>query len=67
MQAINPVAPRTPTLNLIGAGRVGQTLARLWQLQGSFAVQDVLTTSLPSAQSAVDCIGAGRAVEQLHA
>lgn len=64
---MNPVAPHTPTLNLIGAGRVGQTLARLWQQHGSFAVQDVLTTALSSAQAAVDCIGTGRAVEQLHA
>jgi predicted short-subunit dehydrogenase-like oxidoreductase (DUF2520 family) len=58
---------RSPTLNLIGSGRVGQTLARLWNQQNAFAVQDVLTRSLPSAQSAVDFIGAGRAVDQLHA
>ena len=55
------------TLNLIGGGRVGQTLARLWNLQTTFAVQDVLTTSLPSAQTAIGFIGAGRAVDHLHA
>ncbi|MFM6993295.1 MAG: Rossmann-like and DUF2520 domain-containing protein [Rhodoferax sp.] len=50
-----------PTLNLIGAGRVGQTLARLWTQTGVFAVQDVLTTSLASAQAACAFIGAGTA------
>ena len=56
-----------PTLNLIGGGRVGQTLTRLWTHQKAFALQDVLTTALPSAQSAIDFIGAGRAVDQLAA
>lgn len=56
-----------PTLNLVGAGRVAQTLASLWHQQGRFAVQDVLTTSLNSAQSACHVIGAGRAVAQLGA
>jgi predicted short-subunit dehydrogenase-like oxidoreductase (DUF2520 family) len=50
---------RLPTLNLIGAGRVGQTLARLWTQAGVFAVQDVLTTSRASARAACDFIGAG--------
>lgn len=56
-----------PTLNLIGAGRVGRTLARLWHTQGVLQVQDVLTTSAASAQAAVDFIGAGRAVTDLAA
>lgn len=57
-----------PTLNLVGAGRVAQTLASLWQTQGSsFAVQDVLTTSLASAQTACRVIGAGQAVAQMQA
>jgi predicted short-subunit dehydrogenase-like oxidoreductase (DUF2520 family) len=51
-----------PTLNLIGAGRVGKTLGRLWQQAGVLQIQDVLTTSAASAQAAVDFIGAGRAV-----
>lgn len=50
------------TLNLVGAGRVGQTLARLWHQHGTFVVQDVLTTSLTSAQAATAFIGAGHAV-----
>lgn len=67
MTTMHPVTPRMPTLNLVGAGRVGQTLARLWHLQGTFAVQDVLTTTLPSAQAATGCIGAGQAVDHLRA
>lgn len=55
------------TLNLVGAGRVGQTLARLWGLSGSFTVQDVLTTSPASAQAACNSIGAGQPVASLQA
>ena len=55
------------TLNLVGAGRVGQTLARLWQQQGSFAVQDVLTNTPASAQTACTAIGAGYPAETLQA
>lgn len=57
--------PHLPTLNLIGAGRVAQTLASLWHAQGIFAVQDVLTTSLRSAQGACNVIGAGQALVQM--
>jgi predicted short-subunit dehydrogenase-like oxidoreductase (DUF2520 family) len=56
-----------PRLNLLGAGRVGQTLARLWHRQGYFAVQDVLTTALPRAQAACASIGAGHAVDRAQA
>jgi predicted short-subunit dehydrogenase-like oxidoreductase (DUF2520 family) len=53
------------TLNIIGAGRVGRSLAHLWHKQGVFAVQDVLTRSQASANEAVAFIGAGRAVTKL--
>lgn len=56
-----------PTLNLIGAGRVGQTLAHLWAQAGVFAVQDVLTTRAESAQAACRFIGAGTAAQSLAA
>ncbi len=55
------------TLNLVGAGRVAQTLATLWHAHGSFAIQDVLTTSLASAQAACSVIGAGTAVASMQA
>ncbi len=57
----------SPTLNLIGAGRVAQTLATLWHRHGCFAVQDVLTTSLASSQTACTTIGAGHAVQSMQA
>jgi prephenate dehydrogenase len=50
------------TLNIIGAGRVGRSLAHLWHKEGVFAVQDVLTRSQASADEAVQFIAAGRAV-----
>jgi predicted short-subunit dehydrogenase-like oxidoreductase (DUF2520 family) len=53
------------SLNLIGAGRVGRTLARLWHDQGRYKIQDVLTRSAASAADAIGFIGAGRAVTQL--
>lgn len=54
------------SLNLIGAGRVGSTLARLWHDSGQYQVQDVLTRSAASANAAIDFIGAGHAVDQLN-
>jgi predicted short-subunit dehydrogenase-like oxidoreductase (DUF2520 family) len=56
-----------PTLNLVGAGRVGRTLARLWQRQGTLRVQAVLTRSPESAAAAVAAIGAGQAHASLDA
>ena len=55
----------TPTLNLIGAGRVGQTLANLWSRAGFFTVQDVLTRSPQSAEAACAFIGAGQPATSL--
>ena len=56
-----------PTLNIIGAGRLGRVLGRLFAASGAFVVQDVLTRSTRSALEAVDFIGAGRAVGSMHA
>jgi len=50
------------TINLIGGGRVGQTLGRLLAQCGQAQVQDVLTRSAASAHDAVAFIGTGRAV-----
>lgn len=50
------------TVNLIGGGRVGQTLGRLLARDGQACVQDVLTRSQASAEQALAFIGAGRAV-----
>lgn len=51
-----------PTLNVIGAGKVGRVLGRLFAASGSFTVQDVLTRSHASAADAVRFMAAGRAV-----
>ena len=50
------------TLTIIGAGKVSQTLARLWASNRTFQIQDVLNRSLESAQRAVAFIGEGNAV-----
>lgn len=52
-------------LNLIGAGRVGQTLGRLFQSADVFQLRAVLARTPGSAQRAVNFIGAGQAVEDL--
>ena len=63
------MAQTPPTLNLIGAGRVGQTLAHLWTHHGVLRVQDVLTRSPDSAPTALDFIAPdvsmARAVAQI--
>lgn len=54
-----------PTLNLVGCGRVGKTLAHLWHAARVFDIQDVLTRSPDSAAQATRFIGAGQVVTQL--
>ncbi|ABA88566.1 protein of unknown function DUF2520 [Syntrophotalea carbinolica DSM 2380] len=58
----------TTTMNIIGCGRLGKTLACLWRKHDMLQVQDVVNRSLPSAQAAIDFIGAGTAcgAEELH-
>lgn len=58
--AIQSKAPQT--LSIIGAGKLGQALGRLWHSHGVFRLHDILNQSLPSAQRAVAFIGAGRAI-----
>ena len=48
-------------LNIIGCGRVGQTLARQWHSHEVFQIESILTRSHASAQGAVAFIGAGHA------
>ena len=49
------------TLNIIGGGRVGRTLGRLWHEHGVFAIQDVLDRTPEGARAAITFVGAGRA------
>ncbi|AWF82222.1 DUF2520 domain-containing protein [Microbulbifer sp. A4B17] len=55
------------SLNIIGAGRLGKTLGRLWQESGVFQVQSIYNRSLESGLAASRFIGAGNAVESLAA
>ena len=50
------------TLSVIGCGKVGKTLVRLWTEHQTFQLLDVLNRSSTSAQQACDFIGAGSAV-----
>ena len=53
------------TINVIGGGRAGRTLARVWALNGTFAIGDVLDPSSEAGADAVAFIGSGRAVSAL--
>jgi predicted short-subunit dehydrogenase-like oxidoreductase (DUF2520 family) len=53
------------TLNVIGGGRVGRTLARVWASNGAFAIGDVFDHVRVTAEDAVTFIGAGRAAGAL--
>ncbi len=50
------------TLNVIGCGRVGKTLARLWTVHGVAKVRSILNRSPASAARAAAFVGAGEAV-----
>ncbi len=50
-----------PTINIIGCGRVGRTLARLWREHGVFAIGDVNDHTPDKCRAAVEFIGGGRA------
>ena len=47
------------TINIVGAGRVGRTLAALWQQHGVFTIGAVGNRTVDSAREAVAFIGAG--------
>lgn len=54
------------TLNIVGGGKVGSTLGRLWTDAGAFELKGVVNRSLESASRAVSFIGAGRALRNLQ-
>jgi predicted short-subunit dehydrogenase-like oxidoreductase (DUF2520 family) len=55
------------TINIVGCGKVGRTLARLWARRGLFEIQDIANRTLPSAAAAAAFVGAGKAVESAAA
>lgn len=54
-----------PVLNIVGAGKVGRVLGRLFASSGAFTLQDVLSRSGASAHGAVGFMGAGHAAAGL--
>ena len=56
-----------PTLNVIGAGALGASLARLLSTHHLCTLQDVCNRTLASTEAAVHRIGAGRAVADVGA
>ncbi len=55
--------PLVRTINVIGCGKVGRTLARLWTEHNVLEVRSVLNRSLQSGRQAVEFVGGGRAIE----
>ena len=55
------------TLNIVGAGKVGRVLGRLFARSGTFVLQDVLTRSADSAAQACAFMGGGTACASLDA
>ncbi len=53
------------SVNIIGAGRVGQTFARLLQDRAGYVLQDVSSARGASAKALVRAVGQGRAVDDL--
>ncbi|BDU52420.1 Rossmann-like and DUF2520 domain-containing protein [Limnohabitans sp. INBF002] len=53
------------TLNVIGCGRVGQTLAALLHQHAQVQVQDLYSRSFSSAEQAVQFVGSGTAATEL--
>lgn len=54
------------TLNLIGCGKLGRTLARLWLDQGSIGIGGIVTRHMESAQQAIVFIGSGEFAESIE-
>jgi predicted short-subunit dehydrogenase-like oxidoreductase (DUF2520 family) len=54
-----------PSLTLIGAGRLGQTLGRLFHVNQCFRINGVYNSNPVSTQKAIDFIGAGIACNDI--
>lgn len=54
------------TLNIVGAGKVGRVLGRLFASSGAFVLQDVLTRSPDSSAQAIAFMGAGHAAQSMN-
>lgn len=52
----------TLTLNIIGGGKLGQTLGHLWHQKGLFNIGQIMCTCKPNAEQAVEFVGAGHGI-----
>lgn len=58
-----------PTLNIVGCGKVGMTLGKLWSAAGVFAVAQVMNRSAAGSMQATAFMGSGTAaasIAKLH-
>ncbi|GAA5316797.1 MAG: Rossmann-like and DUF2520 domain-containing protein [Candidatus Pelagadaptatus aseana] len=55
-----------PTLNIIGCGKLGRTLAHLWHTSDLVRIGNILNRRIDSAREATDFIGAGTAIETIE-
>lgn len=53
-----------PTLTIIGAGKLGRSLGRLWQDAAVLSIRSICNSSLKSAKAAVEFIGDGSACNE---
>ena len=53
------------TLNIVGCGRVGRTLGRLWAGRRTFEIGDLFDGTPANSAAAADFIGAGRAARNM--
>jgi predicted short-subunit dehydrogenase-like oxidoreductase (DUF2520 family) len=55
------------SINIIGAGKVGKVLAKLWQQKKTLNIRQIVNQHIESAESAAIFIGAGQACHTLQA
>ena len=53
------------TLNIIGGGKLGQSLGRLWHHAGALEIGAVLNRSLESSEAATEHLGGGSAISEM--
>ena len=55
-----------PTLNIIGCGRLGRSLGKLWHSSGAVEMSSVCNNSLQSGQQSCEFIGGGNPVSGIE-
>ena len=60
------MSTKPPMLNIIGCGKVGQTLGFILHTHGVFSIQDVVSSSIESAGLATAFVGAGNPCKSIE-